>query len=103
MKPKRLEPAAREAEILAAALKLAATRGYAKISREQIAEAAGCSTGLVSRYFGTMTNLRRTLMRKAIERRIVKVVAQGLADGNPLARKAPDDLRSEAVQHLAKA
>lgn len=100
---KRLDPADREAEILAKALSLAASKGYAKVTREQIAAAAGCSTGLVSRYFGTMTNLRRTLMRKAIERGLARVVAQGLADGNPLARKAPAELKEKAAQHLATA
>lgn len=101
MKKKRLLPADREAEILEVALRLAAANGYARVTREEIATAAGCSSGLVSRYLGTMTQCRRVLMRKAVEREIVKIIVQGLADGNPHAKKAPQELRARAAQLLA--
>jgi AcrR family transcriptional regulator len=101
MKKKRLLPADRETEILEVALRLAAVKGYARVTREEIATAAGCSSGLVSRYLGTMTQCRRVLMRKAIERELVKIVAQGLADGNPHAKKASPELKARAAQLLA--
>lgn len=101
MKKKRLLPADRETEILEVALRLAAAKGYTRVTRDEIATAAGCSSGLVSRYLGTMTQCRRLLMRKAVEREIVKIVAQGLADGNQHAKKAPPELKARAAQLLA--
>lgn len=100
MKKKRLQPEARETGILEVALRLAAAKGYTRVTRDEIAAAAGCSSGLVSRYLGTMTQCRRLLMRKAVERGVTRIVAQGLADGNPHAAKASPELRAAAAALL---
>jgi AcrR family transcriptional regulator len=87
----------RIAEILEAGIALAKRDNYNRITRDALAKRAGCSPALVSAYFGTMVQFRRSLMRHAVDREIVEVVAQGLVDRNPYARKAPDELRQKAM------
>lgn len=97
---KRLKPADRHAVILTAACRLATRVGYNNLSREAVAEAAQCSPGLVSAYFGTMVKLRRAIMGEAIRTRDFKVIAQGLACRDKRALGAPEDLRRQAVESL---
>jgi DNA-binding transcriptional regulator YbjK len=99
----RANPELRRAQILGIAVEQAKTVGYHKITRDSVAEGAGVSMGLVTRYFGTMQKLRRAVMRAAIARRIPEIVAQGLGTCDPLARKAPADLKARAAGLLANA
>lgn len=98
---KRSTPAARKADILTAALDLSRAGHYQRISREAIAERAGCSVGLVSRYLGTMPQLRRAVISAAIAKGDVRVLAQGLAAGEAKALAAPQELRVKAAEWLA--
>lgn len=97
----RLKPTDRKQQILAAALVIAKRAGYAHVTREAIAVEAECAPALVSNYFGTMTSMRRDIMRAAIRERVLTIVAQGLAAGDAHARKAPDDIKQAALASLA--
>lgn len=90
------------ARILDAALKLAQQKHYARISRDDIARACGFpSSSLITYHVGTMAALRRGIMREAIRRECLAVIAQGLAARDPHARKAPQELKEKALQSLA--
>jgi hypothetical protein len=39
-------------------------------------------------------------MSEAIRTRELHIVAQGIANGHPKAKRAPDDLKLEALKHL---
>jgi AcrR family transcriptional regulator len=104
MKPQaKLEARERTAQILAAALKLAAREGYARITREAIAGAAGVSPGLVTHHMGTMEQLRRDLMREALRAECLPVIAQGLVARDRHALKAPRELQQKALAALTAA
>ena len=100
MKYKRLNPMVRKGEILEAAIKLAKTEGYGHISRRQIADLAGTSPPLITRYFSNMDKLREAIMREAIRIRALHVVAQGLANGCPIAKAAPERVRLDALASI---
>jgi AcrR family transcriptional regulator len=89
--------------ILTAALRLATAKGYLRITRDEIATTAACATGLVSYHFGTMTCLRRDVMRAAVRERNLPVLAQGLVAGDPHARRAPDEMKCAALAAVATA
>lgn len=97
----RLQPRARRESILDAALAVAQRDGYRKVTREKISERAECSVGLVTHYFRTMAQLRRAIMREAVNRKLVPIVADGLAERNPYAMKAPDNLKKLALASLS--
>lgn len=98
----RKTPKERVKELLDVAIALAVEHGYLKVTREQIAEAAGVSPALVSHHLGTMADMRRTLVRQAVTRQVLKVVGQALASNDPHARKAPDALKNAALASLAR-
>jgi len=96
----RANPTLRRDQILNVALTLAAKKGYQNITRDGIAEKAGVSMGLVTRYFGTMNQLKIAVMRAAVKRGIAEIVAQGLANGDSHAKKASAELKAKAATLL---
>jgi AcrR family transcriptional regulator len=94
---------ARHDDIMAAALRVSVTVGYNRITRDDIALAAGCSPALVSEMFGTMVCMRRALMRAAVANAVLPVIAQGLALRDPHALRAPAELRAEAARAMLEA
>lgn len=96
----------RRAQILAAALKLAARHGLSNIKRDDVAEQAGVSAGSVNLYFKTMTQLRRDVMRYAVREAEkgnaegLRVLAQGLAMRDRHAGKATPAARTAALATL---
>ena len=99
----RLEPEARTAELLEVALRLAAADGWRKLTHSVIARAAGVSQGLVVARLGTMEQVRRSVMRLAVKRRTVAVVAEGLAVRDRHAMKADAELRALAAEWVRAA
>lgn len=97
---KRLLPNDRKEQIMQKAMGLAGRGGYNNVKRADVAAAAGVAEGLVSKYWGTMVQLRRAIMRRAVTERNLLIIAQGLAGGDAQARKAPEALRREAVETL---
>lgn len=89
----------RDTKILEAAI-AEAYNGWQWITRAAIADRAKVSLGSVNNAFGTMVDLKRAVMRAAVERRLVPIVAMGLAEGSPIAGAAPADLKEEAAAFI---
>lgn len=53
--------------ILTVALRLAKEEGYDNLLRDRIAQEAGVATGTLNLYFGTMIQLKRALIRRAVQ------------------------------------
>lgn len=98
----RAHPALRKDRILQAALAVATSLGIDKMTRAEISEQAGVSTGLITRSFGTMIALKRDVMRAAVKMELLPVIAQGLASGDRHACKAPEELKQRAANSLVQ-
>lgn len=117
MSEKYHQPAAvRREQILQAAVTLAAKDGYPYVKRDDIAEHAGVAAGSVNLHFGTMTQLRRALVRYAVDEAnkvyadkptrtassvkvsLLRVVAQALAMKDKHAAKASDAVKKAALE-----
>lgn len=98
---KRNNPTLRRKQILNVAVNLAKNKGYHKITRDEIASGANIAAGLVSHYFGTMIKLRRDIIRAAISQGIPEIIAQGLANNDDHAKKAPVELKRQALDLIA--
>lgn len=85
-------------KILDAALTLATHGRYDRITRREIADAAGVSPGRVSLLAGDMDKLRTAIMEAAVAGGQAIVVAQGLTDKHPAALAAPEALKAEALR-----
>ena len=98
MTVKRMKPDDRRASIITAGLSVAVQRGYTNLTRQEVAAKAGVTEALITHYFGTLTQLRRAVMRAAIAQQKLHVILEGLVCGDPTAAKAP-----ESVKDLARA
>jgi AcrR family transcriptional regulator len=98
----RKEPHARKSDILEAALVEASESGFNNITRKGIAERAGVSDSLVNKYMGTLSQLRRTVMRQAVKHEHLTIIAQGIVTRNPYALKASDELQARALASFNK-
>ena len=98
----RANPALRKNQILNVAVELAKEQGYHKITRDGVAEAAGVSMGLVTRYFGTMLQLRNKVVCYAIKNELLEIVAQCIVNDHPKAKKVSPELRAKAMSAYSK-
>jgi len=96
----RLHPDKRRADILEAALTLADRDGWLTLTRDNVAQAAGVSPGLVSFYFVAFDLLRAEVMQTAVERGVLRVVAEGIAARQSDALAAPLELRQAAFNSM---
>lgn len=88
-------------DILNAAIRLAQVKGYRHVTREEVAEAAGCAESTISYHFDTMSAFRDAIVSHAIETEALGVVADALSARSPVALAVPEGLRRRAIKHLA--
>lgn len=94
---KRLHPTTRKLQLLDVAVKLAETCGWQNLTRRAVAEGAGCSHSLINAYWPTVADLQDSVMRAAVRREVLPVIAQGLAVKDWTALSAPAELRARAA------
>ena len=87
-------------DILAAALSLSEESHYLLVTREDIAERACVTVGLVSYYLGNMSRARGVILAEAVRRGRARIVAQGLLSRDPVALDAPQELRDAARREI---
>ncbi len=97
-----LKDEVRRDQILTAAIDMALSTGYNSLTRDGIAKQAGVASGQVNHKFNTMTQLRRNVMRAAVSRELLPIIASGLAMGDVHAQKAPQWLQEKAVLSTIK-
>jgi AcrR family transcriptional regulator len=86
----------RRDEIMSVALALSVTHGYTRVTREAVAVLVNVTPQAIQHHIGTMAALRRDLMRRAIECECLPVIAQGMANRDEHALKAPAELLARA-------
>jgi AcrR family transcriptional regulator len=95
------DPAIRREEILSAASELANKIGYQNITRDAVASLVGISSGLIALYFNTMAQLKAAVMRRAIEKEILPIIAQGLSLGDIQTQEVAPDLKKRVIEFLS--
>jgi AcrR family transcriptional regulator len=98
----RKQPKERKDQLLTEALILSKELGYSHITRDGVANRAGVSYGLVTRYFDSIDNLKRLVMKKAIKEEVVEIIAQGLVRKDPLTKKLNPQLKAKVLLYLSK-
>jgi len=90
----------RVAQILQAALAVAQTVGYNRMTRDQIAAHCGIPSSLIAYHCGTMVELRRSLVRHAIKTNNLVVLAQAIVAKDSRVKNLPDDIKRAALESL---
>lgn len=96
----RREAVERREQLLDAALMQARKVGYQNLRRADVAALAGVTPQLVTHYFGTMANLERDVVRKAIRDGDSRILAQGIANGDRRFRKLTPEQKFAALSSL---
>lgn len=96
-----INPQHTKAALTQVALRVAVKVGFTNLSQAKVSTAAGCAYGTITARFGTMTALRRDVMRAALAERCLPVIAEGLALRHPTATKAPQELKDAALRTLS--
>ncbi len=86
----------RREEVITTAVQLSIMHGYTRVTRGMIAAAVCLTPQAIQHHIGTMENLRRDVMRRAIADKCLAVLAQGMANRDKHALKAPDELKALA-------
>lgn len=88
-------------KILAAAVRLAVSKGLAKVTRSMIARNARVAVGSVSYHFDGMDGLRKAVIAKAVETENLAVIAAAIAMKHPAVAEVPQKLKERALLTLA--
>ncbi len=107
-KKEYLKKDVRRDQILSAAMDIALTDGYDKLTRDGVANRANVAAGQVNRIFNTMPQLKRAVMRSTVSQlelnpsndRLLMILAKGLSMGETPALKASQELKKAALQLL---
>ena len=97
----RVDPELRRAHILNTAVDMAKVDGYQRITRDGLAKKANVSSGLVTRYFNTMSQLRRSIVRASVQREVLEIIAQAVLSNDPHVSKASTELKKRALASVA--
>jgi AcrR family transcriptional regulator len=96
----KLTPRVRCELIIAAALRLAARPGgWNNLTLVGIALEAECTHGLVLHHFGSMSALRRKLVKESIKQENYDVLTQAIAAGEPETHRMRPLLKQKAFAH----
>jgi AcrR family transcriptional regulator len=95
-------PTERKKLLLYTAIDLSVRFGYKYLTRTKVAKKAGVTDALINHYFGTMKNLKKAVLREAIDKEIIPVVAQGLALRDPLALKISKTLKDKTLKYITE-
>lgn len=101
MKSKKKHPQIRKELLLCTAIDIAIRHGYQKLTRDKIAKEAEVSTGLINKYFGTIAKLKKAVLKAAIEREIIEIIAQGLGTREPMILKASSAVKQKALDYMS--
>ena len=107
-KKEYLKKDARRDQILSAAMDIALTDGYDKLTRDGVADRANVAAGQVNRIFNTMPQLKRAVMRSTVaqlemnpsNQRLLLILATGLSYRETPALNAPQELKQASLQLL---
>lgn len=97
---KRLTREERKEQFVEEAIELAISVNWSAVTQINLATRLSCSPGLILHYWPTVDAFRSEVMRVAVEREIVSIIAQGLGAENAEALVAPRELREQAGEWL---
>lgn len=100
MKPSPMKKELSREQLLTVAIAIAERDGYRSLTRDGLAEQAGVANGKINYVFSTMMQLRHAVMCAAVAREIKPIIAQGLANADPIATDAPEWLKRESLELL---
>lgn len=86
--------------VIEAATELAETRGIRRFARAEVAEKLGVTGGAIYYYYPTVKLMHDAVIRAAIQNHHYGIIAQAIAQNDPLIEKISAKLRTDALNGL---
>lgn len=96
----RTSPVIRKEMIICSALQLAARIGYNKVTLPLVSREAKVSHVLVLRYFKSIKKLQNEILKSAVDKKMHRIVAQGLAFHDPIILRTSKKIKKQAAESL---
>lgn len=90
----------RKRQILECGVMLAKKIGYKRVSQIDIAKHLKISNALPIIYFGRITNLRAEILKVAIEREILEILAQAMGMKDPMVKNISTELKNKVINFI---
>ena len=97
---KRMKPDDRKEKILLAAMALSVDVGYKHVTRLTIAKKAQVHESLINHYFGTINELRRSIVKAAVDSENYDIIAQCIVMGDNTGVVIPQELIESVTSYL---
>jgi AcrR family transcriptional regulator len=94
---KRKNPQVRYKEIINAGITLAEGMPLHEITREKVADQAGCAVSLINHYFGTVQDLKDAIIKKGVSTNNSKLIAAGFIANSKHVRNLSKGKRMAAI------
>ena len=95
------DPRIRKQQLLNAAVELALQVGFSNMTRDSIAQFANVSTGLINFHFDSIKQLRKELIKLAIDKEILPIIIQAIGKGEIKLNKLPPEVRTKIADYLS--
>lgn len=104
----RMAPNDRKSSIFTAAMNIAKTKGYEYVSQVNVTREAHCAHGLIHHYFKNMSELRKEIVLKSIDKlaededsiQHLKIVGRALIVGDIPRDTVPSKIAQKAINTL---
>jgi len=98
----RMNPIKRREQILATGLKFCEQNHYLTLTGNAIADKLGVRPSLTWHYFGDLKNFRRQILKEAIKRQNLTIIAQMMVKRDRALAKAPPELLQKAIEKIGE-
>lgn len=98
----RMPPAERKALLRKSALAVGKKIGYKAVTRHIVAEHAKVSPSLIPIYLGDVATMRKIVLHDGCEDGNIKLILEGVLDGDKLAKKTAIKFKDQIINLLFK-
>lgn len=100
VKGARMNPDARKALILNTAINLSIEKGYKNLTRRSVANRIQCASALINHYFEGIENLRTIVLKTALDKEIIPILAENYASWGEETAQLPQDVKQKVIRYL---
>jgi|SRR5690606_5627829 len=100
MTRQRLDPEIRKQQILDAAINISIQKGYRQLTRQAVANKLCCAGALINHYYGDIDSLRDIVLKTAIEKEIMPILAENYGTRGKETSNLSPALKEKVINYL---
>lgn len=96
----RMNPSARKQQILNTAVDIAIEFGLRQLTRRAVANRMQCASALINHYFDGIENLRAAVLKTAIEKEVIPILAENFVAWGRETSELPQHLKDKVIRYI---